>query len=58
MVFIDLEKTKDMVPRQVMWQILDKKIIPLKYVSVIESMYDEAITSVRTSEGMQLNFLS
>jgi hypothetical protein len=39
-----------------MWQILDKKIIPLKYVDVIESMYDKAITSVRSSEGMQLSF--
>ena len=52
MAFINIEKAKDMVPRQIMWQILDKKIIPLKYVDVIESMYDKAITSVRTSEGM------
>lgn len=37
-----------------MWQILDKKIIPMKYVDVIESMYDKAITSVRTSD-MQLS---
>ena len=32
MVFIDLEKAYDRVPRDVLWWALKKKAVPLKYV--------------------------
>ena len=34
-VFIDLEKTYDKVPRVVLWWALTKKDIPKKYISIV-----------------------
>ena len=48
MVFIDLEKAYDRVPRDVLWQALKKKAVPLKYVSIIRDMYEGVVTNVRT----------
>ena len=38
MVFIDLKKAYDRVPRDVLWWALKKKTVPLKYVSIIRDM--------------------
>ena len=46
MVFIDLEKTSDRVPKEVMRWVLMKKRVPLKYIKLIKDMYDEAVISV------------
>ena len=46
MVFIDLEKAYDKIPRNVMWWTLDKYKVPTKYVTIIKDMYSNAITSV------------
>ena len=46
MVFIDLEKTSDRVPKEVMRWVLTKKRVPLKYIKLIKDMYDEAVISV------------
>ena len=56
MVLIELEKAYDRVPRGVMGWILEKKWVPLKYIKLIKDMYDEAITSVRTSGGITSEF--
>ena len=51
MVFIDLEKAYDKIPRNVMWWALDKHKVPTKYVTLIKDMYHNAVTSVRTNDG-------
>ncbi|KAK1613062.1 hypothetical protein QYE76_036735 [Lolium multiflorum] len=51
MVFIDLEKAYDKIPRQVMWWALEKHKVPAKYITLIKDMYDNVVTSVRTRDG-------
>jgi hypothetical protein len=51
MVFIDLEKAYDKIPRNVMWWALDKHKVPIKYVTLIKDMYSNIMTSVRTNDG-------
>jgi hypothetical protein len=51
MVFIDLEKAYDKIPRNVMWWALDKHKVPTKYATLIKDMYNNAVTSVRTNDG-------
>jgi hypothetical protein len=50
MIFIDLEKAYDKVPRNVMWWALQKHKISSKYITLIKDMYDNVVTSVRTSD--------
>ncbi|EMS59319.1 V-type proton ATPase subunit B 2 [Triticum urartu] len=50
MVFIDLEKSYDKIPRNVMWWALKKHKVPAKYITLIKDMYDNVVTSVRTSD--------
>ena len=51
MVFIDLEKAYDKIPRNVMQLSLDKHKVPSKYVTLIKDMYNNVVTSVRTNDG-------
>ena len=46
MVFIDLEKAYDKVPRNVMWWALEKHKVPTKYITLIKDMYKDATTFV------------
>jgi len=46
LVFIDLEKAYDKIPRNVMWRSLDKHKVPSKYVTLIKDMYNNVVTSV------------
>ena len=50
MVFIDLEKAYDKIPRNVMWWALEKHKVPAKYITLMKDMYDNVVTSVRTSD--------
>ncbi|KAM3386548.1 hypothetical protein ACQJBY_009864 [Aegilops geniculata] len=50
MVFIDLEKAYDKIPRNVMWWALEKHKVPAKYITLIKDMYYNVVTSVRTSD--------
>jgi hypothetical protein len=45
-----------MVPRNVMWWALQKHKVSLKYITLIKDMYDNVVTSVRTSDGDTNNF--
>jgi hypothetical protein len=51
MIFIDLENAYDKVPRNVMWWALQKHKVSSKYITLIKDMYDNVVTSVRTSNG-------
>jgi hypothetical protein len=57
MVFIDLKKTYDKVPRNIMWWALQKHKVLIKYITLIKDMYDNVVTNVRTSEGDTNDFL-
>ena len=39
MIFIDLEKTYDKVPREVLWKEMTKKGIPNNYIHIVQDMY-------------------
>ena len=56
MVFIDLEKTYDKVPSNVMWWALEKHKVPTKYITLIKDMYKDVTTFVRTCDGDTSDF--
>ncbi|KAL6561568.1 hypothetical protein OROMI_017169 [Orobanche minor] len=56
MVFIDLEKAYDKVPREVLWWALAKNGVSRKYIDIIKDMYEGASTSVRTNVGRTEEF--
>ncbi|EXB56439.1 putative CRM domain-containing protein [Morus notabilis] len=56
MVFIDLEKAYDRVPREVLWWVLEKRGVHVRYIKVIKDMYDRVVTSVRTAGGYTAEF--
>ena len=56
MVFIDLEKAYDKVPRNVMWWALEKHKVPIKYITLIKDMYKNAMTFVWKCGGDTTDF--
>ena len=56
MVFIDLEKTYDKIPRNVMWWALDRYKVPTKYVALIKNMYNNVMTESEQVMVTQMTF--
>ena len=52
MVFINLEKVYDRIPREEIWRSLRMRNVPEAYVEVIKDMFRETITSIRSEAGM------
>ena len=57
MVFIDLKKAYDRVPREVLWSCLEKKGVSPFYIRVIKDMYEGGRSSVRTLGGVSNDFV-
>ena len=56
LVFIDLEKTYDKIPKNVTWWSLDKHKVLSKYVTLIKDMYNNVVTSVQTTMVTPITF--
>ena len=49
MVFIDLEKAYDRIPRKIIWWALEKKGVTKRYIELVKYIYNRAITIVKTT---------
>jgi len=56
MVFIDVVKAYDRVPRELLWRCLGKKVVSPLYIRVVKNMYEGGRTSVRTPGGITNDF--
>ena len=54
--FIDLEKAYDKVPREELWECLRLAETSECYIRIIQDMYDEATTTVRSAAGLTEEF--
>ena len=48
MIFINLVKTYDIVPREVLWKASERKGVYIVYIRAIKDIYNKITTSVRT----------
>ena len=50
-LFIDLKKAYDSVPRMALWSVLQKCGVPPRMLSVIRSFHDNTLAEVRAGEA-------
>ena len=51
MVFVDLEKVYDMVPRDLIWWVLNKMNAPRGYTEIIKDIHEGVVMNVRITCG-------
>ena len=56
LVFIDLEKAYDSIPRSIVWDSLKSISISRGYIEIIQDMYGRVSTNIHTSVGMTESF--
>jgi len=56
MAFVDLEKAFDRVPLEVLWWALRRLFVDEWLVTVIQSMYDRAVTAIKVNGGLSKEF--
>ena len=56
LVFVDLEKAYDRVPRELIWLSLRKKNVPEGYIKVIQDMHKDILTQLQTIDGCTAYF--
>ena len=56
MVFIDLEKAYDRIPRCIIWESLEAKGVSRSHIEAIRDMYDGASTNIKTPIGITKSF--
>jgi Reverse transcriptase (RNA-dependent DNA polymerase) len=56
MIFIDLEKAYDKIPRNIKWWALKRKLVPTKYVTLIKDMYTNIVTCVSACDSVSDTF--
>ena len=49
-------KRHDRVLREVLWWVLEKRGVHVRYIKVIKDMYDGVVTSVITAEDYTIEF--
>ena len=54
--FIDLEKAYDRVPSEEIWRTMRERLVPEKYVKLVQDMYTGCRTKVRTVAGESSKF--
>ena len=53
-MFIDLEKAYDRIPREELWYCMRKSGVAEKYVRLVQDMYGNSVTAVRSAAGVTL----
>jgi len=57
MVYVDLEKAYDRVPREILWSCLEEREVWIAYIKVIKDMYEGLRARVRTLWRIQTTSL-
>ena len=55
-MFVDLEKAYDRVPREELWHCLSTSTVPEIYIRVVQEMYKDSMTTVRSAVGVTESF--